>query len=206
MNYGLIGEKLGHSYSKFIQERLLDNYTYEIHPIPKEKLDAFMKKKDFKGINVTIPYKEKVLPYLDFIDEKAKRIGAVNTIVNKNNKLYGYNTDYYGFDYMIKVHNINLKDKTILILGAGGASKAIQEVCKDHNCKELIMTATRQRDNIVTIDEVYKRSDDIDIIINTTPCGMYPNIYTKACDVSKFKNCKAVIDVVYNPINTELCL
>ena len=113
MEYGLIGEKLGHSYSKLIQEKLLDDYTYELHSLAKDEVDTFMKTKAFKAINVTIPYKQTVIPYLDELDASAKKIGAVNTIVNKGGKLKGYNTDYFGFKYMVEHHNICMENKKV---------------------------------------------------------------------------------------------
>ena len=106
MRYGLIGEKLGHSFSKDIHERLSD-YTYDLIPLSQDQFTIFMQERNFNAINVTIPYKKAVLPYLDELDDSAKKIGAVNTIVHRNGKLIGYNTDYYGFDYMLKKHNVN---------------------------------------------------------------------------------------------------
>ncbi|MBO5856673.1 MAG: shikimate dehydrogenase, partial [Clostridia bacterium] len=119
MEYGCIGEKLGHSFSKEIHNALTD-YTYELCEIPEDKLDEFMKKRDFKAINVTIPYKEKVIEHLDFISDEAKTIGAVNTIVNKNGVSYGYNTDFYGMKMLIEKAGIDIKNKTVAILGSGG--------------------------------------------------------------------------------------
>ena len=116
MDYGLIGEKLGHSYSKDIHEMLAD-YTYDIHPLNRDEFAGFMEKHEFKSINVTIPYKQDVIPYLDEIDDNAKAIGAVNTIVNKNGKLCGHNTDFSGFMYMLKKHNIDVNGKKCLVLG-----------------------------------------------------------------------------------------
>ena len=124
MEYGLIGEKLGHSYSKQIHELLAD-YAYEIHPVAKDDFDSFMKKREFKAINVTIPYKQDVIPYLGELDQSAKTIGAVNTIVNRDGILYGYNTDYIGFVYTLKKFKIDVSNKKVLVLGNGGASKAV---------------------------------------------------------------------------------
>ena len=121
MRYGLIGEKLGHSFSKEIHEKIAD-YTYDLIPLTKHEFHTFMKQKDFAAINVTIPYKKDVIPYLDEMDMQAKSIGAVNTIVNKNGKLIGHNTDFDGFLYMVRHHNIHMKDKKVLIIGNGGAA------------------------------------------------------------------------------------
>ena len=206
MEYGLIGEHLGHSYSKLIQEKLLDNYTYEIQEVSKEDLDSFMKKREFKAINVTIPYKQAVIPYLEGMDQAARKIGAVNTIVNRNGKLYGYNTDYYGFRYMVETHGISLKGKKVLVLGNGGASQAIQAVVHDLGACEMIITDLLLKDNVISIEEAYKNHTDVNIIINTTPMGMYPKVHGIAVDLSKFKKCEAVFDCIYNPQDTEFTL
>lgn len=206
MEYGLIGEHLGHSYSKLIQEKLLDNYTYEIQEVSKEDLDSFMKKREFKAINVTIPYKQAVILYLEEMDQAARKIGAVNTIVNRNGKLYGYNTDYYGFRYMVETHGISLKGKKVLVLGNGGASQAIQAVVHDLGACEMIITDLILKDNVISIEEAYKNHTDVNIIINTTPMGMYPKVHGIAVDLSKFKKCEAVFDCIYNPQDTEFTL
>lgn len=206
MEYGLIGEKLGHSYSKLIQEKLLDNYTFEIHPIERENLDAFMKAKEFKAINVTIPYKQDVIPYLDELDDASKKIGAVNTIVNENGKLIGHNTDYYGFNYMLEHHNIEIKDKKVLVMGNGGASKAIQAVINDHQAKEMLVVDIILSEGVISIEEVYEDHLDVDVIVNTTPLGMYPKVDGCCVDMDKFANLQACVDVVYNPFATEFAL
>ena len=136
MEYGLIGEKLGHSFSKIIHEKIA-SYNYELKEISRDDIDLFIKKKDFKCINVTIPYKETVIPYLDFVSSEAKEIGAINTIVNKNGKLYGYNTDYYGLRALIEKNGIDVKGKTCLILGSGGTSKTARCVLKKLDAKNI---------------------------------------------------------------------
>lgn len=206
MEYGLIGEKLGHSYSKLIQEKLIENYTYDLKEVSKEDLDLFMKKKDFKAINVTIPYKQMVMPYLKSIDEASKKIGAVNTIVNKNGELYGHNTDYLGFAYMIKHHKISLEGKNILIMGNGGASQAIQAVVDDSRPAKVLIVDIKPAPKVVSIEEVYADHRDINVIINTTPIGMYPNVDKSPIILDKFHDLEACIDVVYNPFNTEFAL
>ena len=192
--------------NKLIQEKLLDNYTYEIQEVSKEDLDSFMKKREFKAINVTIPYKQAVIPYLEEMDQAARKIGAVNTIVNRNGKLYGYNTDYYGFRYMVETHGISLKGKKVLVLGNGGASQAIQAVVHDLGACEMIITDLILKDNVISIEEAYKNHTDVNIIINTTPMGMYPKVHGIAVDLSKFKKCEAVFDCIYNPQDTEFTL
>lgn len=205
MRYGLIGEKLGHSFSKEIHEQIA-NYTYDLIPLSKENFPIFMKKREFNAINVTIPYKKDVIPYLDQIDPFAKEIGAVNTIVKKNNQLIGYNTDFYGFQYMLKKHHIQVKNKKILVLGNGGASCAIQAVLKHENAKEIIIVNRTKYENTISYNECYKYHNDAQIIVNTTPVGMYPNIHNSPIQVSRFKSCEAVLDVIYNPISTSLCI
>ncbi|NBK99335.1 MAG: shikimate dehydrogenase [Erysipelotrichia bacterium] len=206
MEYGLIGEKLGHSYSKLIQEKLLDHYEYELHPLKKEEVDSFMREKAFKAINVTIPYKQTVIPYLDTMDQASQKIGAVNTIVNEDGKLIGHNTDYYGFDYMLKHHHIAIRDKKVLVMGNGGASKAIQAVVSDHQAKTMLVVDVIKSEGVLSIEEVYAKHSDVDVIINTTPLGMYPNIDGCAVDFDKFKHVSACLDVVYNPFITEFAL
>jgi len=206
MKYGLIGEKLGHSYSKIIHEQLIDNYTYELHPLKEEEVDTFMKEKAFDAINVTIPYKQTVIPYLDEISKEAKQIGAVNTIVNKNGVLIGYNTDYLGFAYTLRKHGINIKNKKVLIMGNGGASKAIQAVIHNEQPKAVVIVDIVKSEGILSIEEVYANHLDCEIIINTTPIGMYPNMDGSSVDIHKFKNCFACIDAVYNPLRSDFIL
>ena len=144
MDYGLIGGKLGHSYSKDIHEMLAD-YTYDLCPLTKEEFVPFMEQHAFRAINVTIPYKQDVIPYLDSLDDNAKAIGAVNTIVNKDGRLEGHNTDFSGFMYMLKKHNISVKGKKCVVLGDGGASKAVVAVLKKMEAKKLLLlTLSRQ--------------------------------------------------------------
>ncbi len=206
MEYGLIGEKLGHSYSKLIQEKLLDDYTYEICPIAKDDLDAFMQSKQFTAINVTIPYKQSVIPYLSEMSDAAKSIGAVNTVVNKQGKLIGYNTDYLGFAYTLDFNKINVQDKKVLVLGNGGASKAIQAVVQDKGAKQIVVTDLVSSEDIYTMQDIIDSHLDVEIIINTTPCGMYPHIHSSAIDLSLFKQCRACVDVIYNPLRTQFLL
>ncbi|WP_051437747.1 shikimate dehydrogenase family protein [Eubacterium xylanophilum] len=203
MKYGLIGEKLGHSYSKQIHE-LLTDYTYEPTPLTREEFEEFMSEKDFTAINVTIPYKKDVIPYLSYIDDKAKAIGAVNTIVNRNNELYGYNTDYLGFDYMAKANNVDFSDKKVIVIGNGGAAQAIKAVVTSCGAKEMIIVKSRPDVESISYEECYKNHTDADIIINTSPVGMYPNVNASPIELDCFKKCSAVLDVVANPLETML--
>lgn len=205
MQYGLIGEKLGHSFSKEIHEHLAD-YEYELCPLNKEEFSAFMEKKDFRAINVTIPYKEAVIPYLDYLDERAAQIGAVNTVVNRDGKLYGYNTDFDGFAYMLFRHNIDLKDKSVLILGAGGTAKTVTTVAKRMGAAEIICSDRVARDGVISFEQAQQQTQ-AEVIVNATPNGMYPNNDDEPLvNITKYPNLKAVVDVVYNPIKTNLIL
>lgn len=203
MMYGLLGEKLGHSFSKEIHERIA-NYSYNLIEVSKDDFPSFMKEKKFKAINVTIPYKEMVIPYMDYIDPKAKEIRAINTIVNKDGKLYGYNTDYFGLKALIVNNGISVENKKVLILGTGGTSKTASVVLKDLNAKEVIFVSRSKKDNTITYEEVKDLHSDADILINTSPSGMYPNVDSILVDLDWFSNLSAVIDVVYNPLKTKI--
>ena len=204
MRYGLIGEKLGHSFSKDIHERIAD-YTFDLIPLSKEEFKTFMEKKEFTALNVTIPYKTDVIPYLDEMDEHAKAIGAVNTIVNRDGKLKGYNTDFTGFLYMVKKHNVHMEGKKVLIIGNGGASAAIQAVVQHESAGSMVIVDVVPGNGAISYDEMFSSHLDAEIIINTSPIGMYPRIGNAPIDISMFHKCEAVLDVIYNPILTRLC-
>ena len=210
MKYGLIGENLGHSFSKQIQTRIAElqnvkDYQYDLVELDQEQFIDFMRKKDFKGINVTLPYKKAVIPYLDEIDESAKTMGAVNTIVNRDGKLYGYNTDFGGFLYMVRAHNVHMEGKKVLLIGNGGVSAAVQAVCKHEKAGQIVVVSRNAALGTVSYDEMYTSHLDADIVVNTSPVGMYPNIANAPIDVSWFHKLECVLDVVYNPILTRLC-
>jgi shikimate dehydrogenase len=213
MRYGLIGEKLGHSYSKIIHEKLAD-YKYDLIPLTREELVTFMKEKYFTAINVTIPYKEEVIPYLDELHPLAKEINAVNTIVNKSGQLTGYNTDFYGFQYMLLHNDIKVTGKKCLVLGNGGTSKTVQAVLKHLGASKVYVVSRSAEDNPetedilqrITYENCYLQHTDAATIINTTPIGMYPNIEASPLDLTAFTACKAVVDVIYNPSKTKLTL
>ena len=200
MQYGCIGEHLAHSFSKEIHNKIAD-YNYELCEIARENLDDFMKEKNFKAINVTIPYKEAVIPYLYYIDDSAKEIGAVNTIVNKDGKLYGYNTDFMGMSVHADKTGLDFKDKKVLVLGTGGTSKTATAVAKSKGAKEVIKVS---RKGGVTYEDAKKLHSDAKIIINTTPCGMFPDNYSSPIDLDDFPLVEGVLDAVYNPIVTKL--
>ena len=203
MEYGCIGEKLGHSFSKEIHNSLAD-YQYELKELEKDDVTAFMTEHNFKAINVTIPYKETVIPFLDFISDEAEKIGAVNTIVNKDGRLYGYNTDFFGMKSLIERAEIEVKNKTVAILGGGGTSKTAQAVAEFLGAKAIYKVSRTDKEGFIMYEELYNISDGIDVIINTTPVGMYPNIFTSAIDVERFKNLSGVVDAVYNPLRSKL--
>ncbi len=203
MEYGLIGEKLGHSFSKIVHAEIAD-YQYELKEIKPQELDSFFKKAEFAAINVTIPYKQAVIPYLSYISPDAKKIGAVNTVVNKGGSLYGYNTDFLGLKALIEYEGIELSKKKVLILGSGGTSKTAFAVAESLGAKEIYRVSRSGKDELITYTEAENEHNDADVIINTTPCGMYPNIGSSAVDLDKFKNLSGVIDAVYNPLNSFL--
>ncbi len=200
MEYGLIGEKLSHSYSVEIH-KAFSNYNYILKPIEKENLKDFILSKQYKGLNVTIPYKEEVIKYLDYVSPLALRIGAVNTIVNENGILKGYNTDYYGFKYTCLSSGIDFLSKKVLVLGSGGTSKTAKAVIEDLGGKIVLVS----RKGEINYSNVYEELD-AEIIVNTTPVGMYPYIEESIVDIDKFNNLYAVVDVIYNPNKTSIVL
>ena len=203
MKYGLLGKKLAHSFSKEIHS-YIGEYEYEMIEKTPEDVENFITKGMFSAINVTIPYKETVMPFLDYISENAKKIGSVNTIVRRNGKLYGYNTDYFGFSNMLKKGNIDVENKIVAILGTGGTSKTAFAVCKDKNAKEILTVSRHPEKYEISYNELYERRLDVSVIINTTPCGMYPDNESYAVDIERFDKLEAVADVIYNPLCTPL--
>lgn len=203
MKYGLIAERVGHSFSAEIHSKLF-GYSYELKAIAKDELADFLKNREFEAINVTIPYKEAVIPYLDFVDETALAIGAVNTIVNKNGKLYGYNTDLPGLCALIKRVGLDLKDKKVLVLGSGGTSKTAFYAAKQLGCSNVFRVSRSGRDSCITYEAAVSEHSDAEIIINTTPSGMFPNIGASAVDINCFPKLSGVIDAVYNPLRPKL--
>lgn len=202
MKYGLIGGKLGHSFSKPIHEKL-GGYTYELKELTGEELDSFMRKKDFCGINVTIPYKSAIIPYLDYVDPVAQNIGAVNTIINKDGRLYGYNTDFGGLKMLIEKQGFDYKNKKVLVLGTGGTSKTAVAVATSLGAESVI---TVSRTGEVNYENLYELHKDTDYIINTTPCGMYPDNFSSPVEISRFTSLEGITDAVYNPLKTRLCI
>lgn len=205
MKYGLIGEKLGHSFSAEIHARLGD-YEYRLCELTKQELHEFMTKKDFCAINVTIPYKRDVIPYLDEIDSAAQNIGAVNTIVNRGGKLCGYNTDFYGMKSLIDREGIGIKGKNVAILGTGGTSKTAHAVARAMGAGNVFAVSRTPDGNSISYDELYARAGEINVIINTTPVGMYPHDSGVPLDISGFGALEGVVDAIYHPLCTNIVL
>lgn len=213
IKYGLIGEKLTHSFSKEIHEEI-GRYDYGLLEIPRTEIGKFLKEKDFKAVNVTIPYKREVIPFLDEISKEAKAIGSVNCIRNDGGRLIGHNTDFDGLSALADYAGIDMREKKVLILGTGGTSNTALAVAKMAGASEVYKVSRRapgsdralERDEapVVTYEEARRRCKDAEVIINTTPCGMYPNIFSKAIDLEDFKRLDGVLDVVYNPLSTML--
>ena len=203
--YGCIGKKLTHSFSKEIHAKLAD-YEYELMELTEEEIAPFFEKKPFAAINVTIPYKQTVIPYLDWVSPIASRIGAVNTIVNKEGQLYGYNTDYYGMKALIERIGIDVSGKKVLVLGTGGTSKTARVVAKDLGASKVLTVSRRKTEEYITYEEAILNHADAEVIINTTPSGMYPDCGTKPIDITPFTQLEGVVDAVYNPLRTNLVL
>ena len=199
---GLLGEKLGHSYSPQIHSMLAD-YEYELFEKSPEELEAFLKSGEFDGLNVTIPYKKAVMPYCTELSPTAAQIGSVNTIVRRSDgSLYGDNTDAFGFENLIVHNGIEVKGKKALVLGTGGASVTAQAVLKNLGASEVVVISRKGEDNYENI----AKHADTEIIANTTPVGMYPNNGKAAVDLTQFPKLSGVLDVVYNPARTALLL
>ncbi len=203
MKYGLIAERVGHSFSAEIHKKLF-GYEYELKAIKEEELESFMLSRDFSAINVTIPYKQAVIPYLNYVDQTALDIGAVNTVVNIENKLYGYNTDILGIIAMIKREGIEINNKKVLILGSGGTSKTAYHAAIRLSCREALRVSRSGNDGCISYEEAINNHTDAEVIINTTPVGMFPEIGASAIDISAFYKLSGVVDAVYNPLRSKL--
>ena len=200
MEFGLIGERLGHSYSAEIH-RAFGAYDYELKSMPPEAVGPFLKDKSFRGINVTIPYKKAVIPYCDEISATAQKIGSVNTIVKRaDGSLFGDNTDYAGFSAMAARAGISFAGRKVAILGSGGTSLTARTVAADEGAREVVVVSRSGAVNYGDLSPVA----DSDIVINTTPIGMYPNNGEAVVSLDTFPNCCGVIDVIYNPLRTAL--
>ncbi len=198
---GLLGRKLGHSYSPQIH-RELSCYEYKLYEKEPEELEAFLKSGTFDGLNVTIPYKKTVMAYLDEISPEAAAIGSVNTIVNRGGKLTGYNTDAFGFSWLLQKSGVEAADKKALVFGSGGASVTVCHVLKSLGADPVVVISRTGENNYENLD----RHLDAKLLINATPLGMYPNNGESPVDLTRFSALDGVLDVVYNPARTALML
>lgn len=202
--YGLLGKSLKHSFSKIIHEDI-SNIKYDLINLDETELEKFLKNKDFIGVNVTIPYKEKVIPFLDECDKICQETQVCNTIVNKNNKLFGYNTDYVGLCYLFDVNNVLVENKKVLILGNGATAKTTAYFLVNRKAKQVALLARNNKNNADLLEN-YQKYLDYEIIINATPVGMYPNVENSLLKLNEFQHLEAVFDVIYNPLKSKLLL
>ena len=203
MRRGLIGEHLGHSYSQRIHETL-GGYPYELIEVALQDLDAWMKNKDFAALNVTIPYKKAVIPYLEELDERARRIGAVNTIVNDHGRLIGKNTDYYGCRFMLEQAGMEIQGRKVILLGNGGAAQAVQAVLEDLGAAAIVKVKRNPSPETLTYEEAYRDHSGAQVIVNTSPVGMFPAQEGIPVELDRFPQLESVADVIYNPHRTRL--
>lgn len=200
--FGLLGRKLGHSLSPQIHSLLCD-YEYKLYPTEPEKLGEFFSSEELVGYNVTIPYKVEAFNRCATLSETARKAGSVNTVTrNADGTLHGDNTDYFGFAYMAEKVGCDLSGKKVLVLGSGGASLTVQLVAADSGAKEIVVVSRSGENNYENISLHY----DADIIVNTTPVGMYPNNGERLIELEKFTGCRKVLDLIYNPARTPLLL
>ena len=201
--FGCIGKKLTHSFSKEIHNLLAD-YEYNLIELIESEVGPFLEKREFSAINVTIPYKQTVIPFLDEVSEVALKIGAVNTVVNKEGRLIGYNTDYFGMRALIFRTGLSLKNKRVLILGTGGTSKCAKVLANDLGASEVFIVSRKAGEGVITYEEA--KNTNAEIIINTTPVGMFPEPDNCPIDINLFPNLEGVIDAIYNPLCSNLVL
>ena len=203
--YGCIGEHLPHSFSREIHEQI-GGYAYELKELTPEELPAFLTGRSFRGINVTIPYKQAVIPFLDRIDDTARAIGAVNTIVNRNGQLTGYNTDLDGLTRLIRRIGLDLRGKKVLIPGTGGTSRTASYAAEKLSAREVFRISRTGREGSLSYEEALRDHADAEIILNTTPCGMFPEPDAQPLPLDPFTRLQGVADVIYNPLRSRLVL
>lgn len=201
MEYGLLGEKLGHSFSPQIHRALAD-YDYRLLPMPRDEVEELFRKRAFRGLNVTIPYKQTVIPLCDEVDSAAAAIGAVNTVVNRSGHLTGYNTDIDGFILMARRIGIDMTGKKVVILGSGGTSLTARAAAKAMGAGEIVVISRQGENNYQNLS----RHADAKILVNTTPVGMYPHCGQSPVSLDSFPHLEGVLDVVYNPLRTALLM
>ncbi len=197
---GLLGKKLGHSYSPQIHS-LLGDYSYELYEKSPDELESFLRNGDFSGLNVTVPYKKAVIPFLDELSPLAQRLGAVNTVIRRDGKLIGHNTDYYGFRYMVLQSGLNPCGKKCLVLGSGGASVTAQAVLREMGAHTVVISRSGENH----YQNLHMHTDAA-IIVNTTPVGMFPDVGLTPLSLDLFPTLEGVLDVIYNPAQTQLLL
>ena len=203
--YGCIGEHLPHSFSREIHGEI-GSYAYELKELTPEELPGFMTSRGFMGINVTIPYKQAVIPFLDEIDETARAIGAVNTVVNRDGKLYGYNTDLYGLTRLIRRIGLDLSGKKVLVLGTGGTSRTASYAAEKLGARVVYRVSRTSREGSLSYEDVLRDHTDAEIILNTTPCGMFPRPAEQPLSLESFTRLEGVADAIYNPLRSRLVL
>ena len=201
MEYGLLGERLGHSFSPQIHKALA-GYDYQLLPTPRSAVEELFRQRNFKGLNVTIPYKQTVIPLCDEVDPRAAAIGAVNTVVNRDGRLTGYNTDIDGLIYLAKRAGVDMAGKKVVVLGSGGTSHTACAAAKELGAKEIVVVSRKGEDNY----ENLSRHADAEVLINTTPVGMFPNAGVSPVSLDTFPRLTGVLDVVYNPLRTALVI
>lgn len=200
MKCGLLGRTLGHSYSPQIHSQL-GEYAYSLFEKEPEELEVFLKNGDFSGLNVTIPYKKSVIPYLDDLSPIARRLGAVNTVIRWDGQLIGHNTDYYGFQSMVVQSGLDVHSKKVLVLGSGGASNTAVAVLEELGANAIVISRTGENN----YGNLYLHADAA-VIVNATPVGMYPHVGVSPIDLSLFCKLEGVLDIIYNPARTQLLL
>lgn len=197
--FGLVGEKLSHSYSALIHAELGD-YEYKLLPVARDQFEDFIKERGFEGLNVTIPYKKMVMPFCHELSDAARAIGSVNTVkVRPDGSLFGDNTDYYGFLYLADKTGIDFNGKKVLVLGSGGTSLTVCKAVSDRGGNPIIISRSGEN-NYSNISRHY----DAGVIVNTTPVGMYPETHKAPVDLTGFSLLEGVLDVIYNPMRTRL--
>ncbi len=201
IEYGLLGETLGHSFSPQLH-RAFGDYDYRLLPTQRDAVAQLLAQRQFRGLNVTMPYKQMVIPLCDEIDTRAAQIGAVNTIVNRGGRLIGYNTDIDGLLFMARRSGIDLHQKKVLILGSGGTSRTAVAAAQVCGAREIVVISRSGDNNYTNLH----RHADADCIINTTPVGMFPHCGQSPLDLTQFPHLSGVLDVVYHPLRTALFL
>ena len=201
MEYGLLGEALGHSFSPWIHQALAD-YDYRLYPTPRTDVEELFRRREFKGLNVTIPYKQTVIPLCDEVDPQAAAIGAVNTVVNRDGRLTGYNTDIDGLICLARRAGVNVAGKKVAVLGSGGTSRTAQAAARKLGAAQVVVISRNGEDNYGNLS----RHADTQVVVNTTPVGMYPRCGVAPVSLEAFPRLEGLLDVVYNPLRTALLM